>query len=89
MTLDVRPTFARGRRERSENKRRGTMLLTQQFKTFEGAEKRARFERTHCNNRYHYDTIRFLNGKRDSAPFDPTQIKNYTWCLDRRTKIKA
>jgi len=39
------------------------MILKQVFKTPTGANKRARFENTHCNERYHYNVIRFFEGR--------------------------
>lgn len=62
------------------------MIRAQEFKSFDGACKRARFENAHCNGRYHYSAVRFLNGQLDAAPFDASKFKAYTWRLQRETR---
>jgi hypothetical protein len=59
------------------------MLLVQQFKTFEGARKRAAFENAHCERRYRYTVVRCLNGEPDTMSFDKQRFKEYTYRLDR------
>jgi hypothetical protein len=62
------------------------MLLTQIFKTIDGAHKRARFENAHCNGRYNYQTVRCIDGKPDPEPFSRERFADYTWRLNRETR---
>lgn len=71
------------RKDGQSNKGIETMLLTQQFKTYDGAAKRARFETNHCNNRYYYEVVRCVNGEPDKADYDAAKFKTYTWRLRR------
>jgi hypothetical protein len=69
------------------------MLLAQIFKTSEGARKRAAFENAHLSNRAQasrlaYFVVRFLDGKRDYAPYSPAASSSgrYHWQLERRKR---
>lgn len=64
------------------------MILAQQFKTLEGALKRARFENAHCGNRYLFNLVRCINGSPDTLPFGTYTVKDYTWRLERKRKDK-
>lgn len=62
------------------------MLLTQQFKTYEGARKRALFENAHCDNKYRYVVVRCVNGELDHSPFNALKFKEYTYRLERKPR---
>ena len=59
------------------------MLYNQVFKTWEGAQKRAQFERAHVkdgqrgNVNYRFFVVRCVNGKPDGALFDRNQRYDY------------
>jgi hypothetical protein len=63
------------------------MLLTQQFKTLQGALKRAAFEAAHCDKRYSYRVVRCLNGAPQwpTIPLDPDLMHrgHYTWRIEK------
>jgi hypothetical protein len=62
------------------------MLLSQQFKTLEGALKRAAFERAHCNGRFHYKAVRCLDGVPDANEMDLDILRRrmrYTWRIEK------
>lgn len=60
------------------------MLLTQVFKTREGAEKRARFETAH-SHAHRYQAVRCVNNLPDGLPFDAGRFcaGDYSWRLER------
>lgn len=62
------------------------MILAQEFRTNDGAAKRARFETFHAFGRYVYSIVRFHNGARDPLPYDSAkhQAGEYRWRLERR-----
>ena len=64
------------------------MLLKQEFKTLEGAQKRAAFETAHCGGRWTYSSVRCLGGNRDLEEFDPNIFPQYTWRLERTDRVK-
>jgi hypothetical protein len=59
------------------------MLLKQQFKTWEGARKRAAFENAHCERRFTFLVVRCVNGEPDPNNFEPIimDMGRYTWRL--------
>jgi hypothetical protein len=57
------------------------MILKHEFKTFEGARKRAAFENAHCNHLFHYTIVCFRDGVPNARPFDQTAA--YKWRLNR------
>ena len=59
------------------------MRLAQVFKTLEGARKRGAFENAHCEQRYRYVPIRYLDGQEDVNSYDVAKFKQYTWRLER------
>jgi hypothetical protein len=60
------------------------MLLRQEFKTGEGARKRAAFENAHSpGNKYWFRPVRCLDGVVDATDFDPAKFTRYTWRLER------
>lgn len=61
------------------------MLLSQNFKTLAGAQKRAAFENAHCGKRYTYLPVRCRNGQPDSEPLQ--RDREYTWRLDRFVRM--
>ncbi len=61
------------------------MLLTQEFKTSEGARKRASFENAHTKT-FTYKVIRCRVGQRDVRPFNPDDFHQYTWRLERTVR---
>jgi hypothetical protein len=65
------------------------MILAQQFKTLEGALKRARFENAHCGNRYVYSLVRCVNGSPDTLPLGALNMKDYTWRLRKELRHGA
>jgi hypothetical protein len=60
------------------------MLLTQVFKTAEGADKRARFETAH-SGRHTFRAVRCIRGEPDAETFDRDRFirEEYTWRLAR------
>jgi hypothetical protein len=58
------------------------MLLKQEFKTHEGAMKRARFENVHSGT-CSYNVVRCVDGVPDAQPFDRERWAAYTWRLER------
>jgi hypothetical protein len=60
-------------------------LLKQEFKTLSGAQKRAAFERAHCDGKYAYDIVRFIEDERDLKALNVLRWSEYTWRLERRT----
>lgn len=66
------------------------MLLSQNFKTLAGAQKRARFENAHVvgaqqgRARWSYNPVRCVNGEPDMQPI--THGVTYTWRL-RKTYL--
>ena len=63
------------------------MLLSQNFKTLAGAQKRAAFENAHCKSRYYFGVVRCLNGEPDNQPLDRNRFKEYTWRLNRLIRM--
>lgn len=60
------------------------MLLKQQFKTLEGASKRAAFENAHCQNRYRFTIVWCRNGvpnKKEEWTRD--NHTEFTWQLEK------
>ena len=64
------------------------MLLKQQFKTLEGAQKRCRFENAHCDGKYTFKTVRCVNGEYDPHPFGAHDMHKYTWRLEKTKRVK-
>lgn len=66
------------------------MMLKQVFRTQQGAMRRAMFETAHCDARYRYDAVRFLDGERDMGVFDEAnyQQARYTWRLERTSRAQ-
>lgn len=62
------------------------MLLVQQFKTLEGARKRAAFENAHCNARYRFTIVRCLKGEPDTFTFVPNNFSEYTFRLKKELR---
>jgi hypothetical protein len=62
------------------------MLLKQQFKTMEGARKRAAFENAHCDRRFIFTPVRCVNGAPDPNPFEGNLMGLYTWRLKKEMR---
>jgi hypothetical protein len=66
------------------------MFLTQEFKTYEGARKRADFENAHCDKRWHYMPVRFVVGDNepDKAKYEDTArvLGHYIWRLYKQPR---
>lgn len=56
------------------------MLLKQEFKTFDGAQRRAAFENAH-SKLSRFTVVRCVNGVPDTDPHDASKYKKYTWRL--------
>lgn len=68
------------------------MILTQVFRTHDGALRRCAFENQH-KPKWHFSTIRYLDGKLDETPLPDGAIlrermkaKRYTWQIERTFK---
>ena len=58
------------------------MILTQVFKTGDGASKRATFETRHSKTHV-FRVIRFIDGRKDDADFSRENWSRYTWRLEK------
>jgi hypothetical protein len=64
------------------------MILRQEFKTGEGARKRATFENAHSRT-HTYTVIRYKDGLIDLAAFDRDSHKDYTWRVQKLKRAKV
>lgn len=62
-------------------------FLAQVFKSYDGAQKRAKFENAHCDGKYIYTPIRFRCGEVDGEPMVQERWLEYTWRLLRTNRI--
>jgi hypothetical protein len=61
------------------------MILSQIFKTAEGARKRALFENAHSKS-HKYSPVRFYRGKIDLEEFKRERFSDYTWRLRKEPR---
>jgi hypothetical protein len=60
------------------------MIRKQVFKTLAGAQKRAAFENAHCDKRYSFTVVRFVEGERDTREFNILRFSRYTWRIEKK-----
>ena len=65
------------------------MIRKLEYKTLAGAQKRAAFETAHCDGRWLYSVVRFVEGERDTAEFNVLRFSKYTWRLERTKRCAA
>jgi hypothetical protein len=63
------------------------MIRKQEFKTLAGAQKRAAFENAHCDKRYNFTVVRFVEGERDTREFNILRFSRYTWRIERKAIV--